>query len=219
MSIQSTKLGSFTHGLLCILTVLGLLIFPPQFIGAPVSQTWTDVIVQGRPNGNLTELVLDYGGQVGRELSVINAVAARVPTDRLAALKTAPGVVQSLVRPHGLKLQTAQTRALFIPHHMVQRPNQPFLTSPRSQHVMTVKKTWNTSRMVRSISKLTSHIPSSLSNRLATCREKPACKSYLKRKSLNQAQLLVYQASTIGGTHFQSTLCGAMMHWSMPASI
>jgi hypothetical protein len=38
-----------------------------------------DVIVQGEPGADLAPLVERYGGQVMRELSVIDAVAVRLP--------------------------------------------------------------------------------------------------------------------------------------------
>ena len=51
-----------------------------------------DVIVQGAPGADLDAPVEAVGGQVTRRLDVIDAVAARVPEDRLDALRQAPGV-------------------------------------------------------------------------------------------------------------------------------
>ena len=50
------------------------------------------VIVQGVPQVDLVAAVENLGGEVTRDLAVIDAVAARVPENQLDALRRAPGV-------------------------------------------------------------------------------------------------------------------------------
>ncbi|MGD9145320.1 MAG: S8 family peptidase [Anaerolineae bacterium] len=74
------------------LVVLCLLQTPLGFMTAAPSQPFVSVIVQADDLGSAVAAIQRVGGHASRDLSVIQAVAARVPVDRLAALNQTPGV-------------------------------------------------------------------------------------------------------------------------------
>ncbi len=62
------------------------IVFPAPSALAQSPQPTVEVIVQGTPSANLKDLIEAAGGEVTRDLYVIDAVAASVPTDRLELL-------------------------------------------------------------------------------------------------------------------------------------
>ncbi len=75
----------------CVL--LAVLLLLPSGTRGLSSGTSANVIVQGA-RADLTSIVRAAGGKVTRALPIIDAVAARLPADRVAALEKAPGVTR-----------------------------------------------------------------------------------------------------------------------------
>ena len=61
---------------------------------AAVVSPMVDVIVQGVLDDGLAALIEAYGGQVMRELTVIDALVARLPADRIASLEREAQVIR-----------------------------------------------------------------------------------------------------------------------------
>ena len=77
---------------LAALLLAGLLFSPSGFAVPPVSEPTVPVIVQAGDTDAAAAAVQRVAGQVTRELSIIQAVAADVPASQLAVLERAPGV-------------------------------------------------------------------------------------------------------------------------------
>jgi hypothetical protein len=86
-----------------------------------------DVIVQGAPGADLDAPVEAVGGQVTRRLDVIDAVAARVPEDRLEALRQAPGVRRVWRDAVVQADQTADSSVTYAPVDGGEVPNARFV--------------------------------------------------------------------------------------------
>ena len=91
MSRRSVLFKSISQPVFTVLVLVSLMVVPLGAAGQTDGPA-LDVIVQGVSGDDLAALVEAHGGQVTRQLGIIDAVAAQVPAHRLAALERAPGV-------------------------------------------------------------------------------------------------------------------------------
>jgi serine protease AprX len=115
MNTRSPTFETLNYRLVIILVLIVLLSIPVAPAPAPAGPS-VGVIVQGMPpGGDLAALVQRYDGQVTRDLSLINAVAATLPAGRLAALQREPAVVRVWPDSAVRSSDTADPGIIFAP--------------------------------------------------------------------------------------------------------
>ena len=195
MSTLSAKFNLSAHSLFCGLILLGLLLGSQPAVQAPLSNTWVDVIVQGRPDSDLTDLVMGHGGQVTRELGLINAVAARLPVTSVSALESDSSVVRIWSDSNVRTTDSADPGTVYSPLHGAETKPAGFdlakvATCDGSKENLDY---FPDDQINPHTYQVYSFTPSLDPNSMPA---EASLRFVFKEKSLNQAQLWVYQAST-----------------------
>jgi serine protease AprX len=176
--------------------VIFSLLFCSQASYSPApAGTFLPVIVQAADVSSAVQAVQRQGGTVNRELAVINAVSASIPASQLDALRRLPGVSRVWADSAVERSDSADPGTLYSPREGIEvlpagfdlarvsacdgnRENVDFI--PLSNLVPNVYQTY-------------SFRPGIDTSRLPTTAQ---VRFLFKEKSLNQAQLQVFRAST-----------------------
>lgn len=191
--------NSFPHVLheriIALLVVLSVLLLPFEVKSQEREPSMLLVIVQAVDVKAASQAVEDVGGVVTRELDIINAVAAAAPDRQIDALRSAPGVTSVWLDTDVQSADSADPGVIYSPRSGKETGPAGFDTNKVStcdgsrENMDYIPKYDLDPDLYQTYSFTPSIDPSRLPNAVRV-------HFVFKEKSLNQAQLQVFQSST-----------------------